>query len=247
MVRLALLALSAAAIPTFTLAAEKAAAPASRPSGFQLPAFNGSYPGQLFRFDGERAKLLVREVLPVVMDDVARVAVQEDTIFPGGHYWGLTIDIALKVRASSSPPICEEPHVYITYQYKGPYVGPGGMRPTVRGGTIANHAFDRLYLRNRYFTMSETGASQERASAICASLATDTSGWREASNMSEYAGERRRTEALFDALATLPKSQVQCMEPQGSACSYRQSEILSLVQTSPRTIRNRPPFRTRVR
>ena len=232
MARFALLALSAVIISSLTTASATALAQERRSSGFELPAIKGGYPGRTFEFDGEQARLLVREVLPIVTDDVARVSVQEDITLPVGLYAGLTFDIALNVTADSS--ICEERHAYIGFRYKGPDVDVRGreMRPAVRDGAIANHVFSWLRWSNRYFALPKDAASDDGGLARCRSLAANTSGWRQASNVLDYLSEKGRLSALITALETLPMRQIHCIDPEGRPCDYERSKILSLVQAS---------------
>lgn len=230
--RLALLALSAMTTSSLTTACATALAQERRSSGFELPAIKGGYPGRTFEFDGEQAKLLVREVLPIVTDDVARVSVQEDIMLPAGAYAGLTFDIVLNVTADSS--ICEERHAYIGFAYKGPDVDDRvrEIRPAVRDGTIANHVFSWLRWTNRYFALPKEAASDDRGLASCRSLAANISGWRQASSLGDYLAEKRRLSALITALETLPMRQIRCVDPKGRPCDYERSKILSLVQAS---------------
>jgi len=233
MVRLALHALAAAVIFSFVPVIGSAAAQASRRAGFELPAIKGGYPGRVFQFEREQARLLASELLPVVMDDVTRISVREDIILPLGAYAGLTTDIALNVGVDYSDFICEERHVYIVFSYKGPDVDLREMRRIIRDGAIENHTFGRLYSRNRYFAMPEKAVSHDAALAKCHSLAGDTSGWREASNLLEYVVDRKRISALINSLAALPMSQIHCLNSDGKACNYERSKILALVQAAP--------------
>ena len=230
MARSALLALSAVIISSLTTASATALAQERRSSGFELPAIKGGYPGRTFEFDGEQARLLVREVLPIVTDDAARVSVQEDIILPIGVYAGLTFDIALNVTADSS--ICEERHAYIGFRYKGPDVDVREMRPAVGDGSIANHVFSWLRWSNRYFALPKDAASDDGGLTSCRSLAANTSGWRQASSRIDYISEKRRLAALITALGTLPMRQIHCVDPEKRPCDYERSKILSLVQAS---------------
>lgn len=229
--RLALLALSTVTLSSFATASATAVSQDRRSSGFELPAIKGAYPGRTFEFDGDQAKLLVREMLPIVMNDVARVSVREDIMLPVGAYAGLTFDVALGVNADY-PSICEERHVYIRFAYKGPDVDVREMRPAIKNGAIANHVFTGFFWTNRYFALPEKTAPDDGGLASCRSYAANTSGWRQASSVSDYLSEKRRLSALVTALETLPMRQIRCVDPEGKLCDYGRLKLISLVQTA---------------
>ena len=229
MIRLAPLLLSVVAISSIG----GTAAQVSRPSGFELPAIQGGYPGKTFQFDGPQSKQLAREVLPVVMDDVTRASVSESITLPVGAYDGLTIDFALNVGVDYTNTICEERHAIVVFRYSGASADVRDMRPVLKDGAIADHAFAGLGWNNRYFTLPAKAASHNEALAKCRSLANDTSHWRQAPGLIEYIEEQRRLSAFDKALETLPMAQIRCLGPQGKRCAYDRSKLVSIVRATP--------------
>jgi len=224
------------AIATLSLPAR--GAPPSKmarpPSGFELPALSGSYPGNTFNFEAGDAKRLAHELIPIIASDVTRATVQENWVIPGAHYVGLTVDFTLGVRSADQDMICEERHAYITFVYdRADLSGPKGQRLVVKDGVIARHSLGGLAWHSRYITAPSSVDPQHPVADRCALVAIDAPGWRHAASLSDYIGEVRRLSALHQALETLPMSQIICVGPDDKPCGYDRPALIATFKNAP--------------
>lgn len=231
MVRLAILALAGMVLSSFTLVTGRAVAQASRQRGFDLLTINGRNPDKTFQYRGEEAKRLIRELTPVLLNDVTSVSVREVVSLPGNAYRQLQIDVALNVRPWNN--ICEERHAVLLFSYQGQVIDLGQRYFTIKDGTITDHAFSELFWSNRYVMLPEKDRTSDAALLSCRALSADTSNWRHSSNPIDFRSEMSRLSALISAVETLPMSRIHCVDPQGKPCSYERSKLLSLLQTAP--------------
>lgn len=75
--------------------------------GVVLRPFQSGYPDETMIYEGEEARRLAREILPVAVDRLARVIVHESIMLPGGMYYGLSMEFELAPRVIAQT-LCEQ-------------------------------------------------------------------------------------------------------------------------------------------
>ena len=205
---------------------------APAPHGFTLPRFQSGYPAAEFIYEGEKAKELTREILPVAIDQVTRVVASETVALPAGVHTGFTFDVAFKPRRHRDA-ICEEPHALVTIHYEKADLSRRLMQITIRDGHIEDHTFDRLGWSGRYLRLPEKFTSPEALAKTCQQLAADTSDWERADSIQEFIAAQGRVAKLLKAIRSTPKPRISCVDFDNTPSRYGREKLLAILEETP--------------
>lgn len=210
-----------------------AAAAPPAPDEFVLQPFEVSDRGKPVVYEGEDAKRLARQVLPVATDSVMRVVTNPMIMLPmGAYYRGLWVEVIMEPRALGTD-VCEEPHYLIDFVYKEPYVARDKVLLSFRGGHLEGHRFGEITPRTRYHLLPQPPASTELAEVACHALAADTSNWRQSDSKNNFLDQERGLAWLEKTLRSSGAALVSCIDTDGKPCNNDRTRLLAVLQEKP--------------